>query len=299
MTEQPRIAAIEAGGTKFIVSVGRHWHEAEQVSIPTTTPDETLAAVIEFLNLQRQREPFTAIGVGSFGPIEVNNNSPRFGQILATPKPGWEGFSFVNALQHFNLPIDVETDVNAAALAESSLGAGQGCHRVVYVTVGTGIGAGLVINGSISNGFMHPEFGHIPVPLHPDDTPEACTCPFHSSCLEGLACGPSIAQRWGTSLSHLATSHQAYDREAYYLGVMCANLILTLMPQRILIGGGVANAEGLIERARQHTRQQLNGYLRDIDNDDAMAAIIQQPGLGNDAGIAGAYLMARNALLDA
>ncbi len=296
MSEQPRVAAIEAGGTKFIVSVGSHWDTAEKISIPTTTPSETLAAVVDFLQTQFQLEAFKAIGVGSFGPLEVNKFSSKFGQILATPKPGWEGFSFIEALQQFKLPVDVETDVNAAALAESLLGAGQTYDRIVYVTVGTGIGAGLVIDGKISNGFMHPEFGHIPVPHHVNDSPDACICPFHDNCLEGLASGPSISHRWGTTLSHLSESHEAYERETYYLAVMCANLILTLMPHRIIIGGGVAQAEGLIERVRQQTRQQLNGYLQNIDNEAAMASIIQAPGLGNAAGIAGAYLMARNAL---
>tara|TARA_B110000503_G_scaffold112638_1_gene168904 strand:+ start:197 stop:1123 length:927 start_codon:yes stop_codon:yes gene_type:complete len=293
---QPRLAAIEAGGTKLIVSVGQDWQTAEQVTIPTTTPSKTLKAVIRFLQAQYQKAPFAAIGVGSFGPIAVNKTEPRFGEILATPKPGWEGFSFVNALAQFNRPIDIETDVNAAALAEAHFGAGQHCDRVVYVTVGTGIGAGLVIDRKISNGFMHPEFGHIPVPHHVDDSSENCICPFHNNCLEGFASGPSIAQRWGATLDELSITHDAYEREAYYLGIMSANLILSLMPHRILIGGGVAQAEGLIDRVRQQTRKQLNGYLQLINSDAAIATIIQRPGLGNNAGIAGAYLMAHNAL---
>ncbi len=285
----PRVAAIEGGGTKFVVGVGTTVTDATITTIPTTTPEATAAAVLAVLRKAFDTAPFEAIGVASFGPLGIVPNSPEYGVIAATPKPGWRGFNYLDCLAEFQVPIVVDTDVNCAALAEARQGAGKNHSRVMYVTVGTGIGGGLVIDEQISTGASHPEIGHITLARHPHDLPDAGICPFHKDCLEGFASGPSIHSRWHQSLSQLASDHFAHRLEAYYLGQMCANLLLSMVPDMIVIGGGVSNSPGLIARVQQATRALLNGYLPALDSDTAMAQRISLPSLAPLSGLVGAF----------
>ncbi len=295
MREFPRVAAIEAGGTKFVVSAGDDWTSPDCHTIPTSSPEETLAHTLSVLRKAFEQAPFAAIGVASFGPIGIQPGSADYGVIGATPKPGWSGFSFIEALKEFDVPIIIDSDVNGAALAEHQFGAGRDLARVCYVTIGTGIGGGIIIDGEVSNGKSHPELGHMLLAKHPDDLPEAGYCPFHGACLEGLAAGPSIMKRWGKNLSQLPSDHIAHEIEAHYLASLCLNLLLTIVPDRILLGGSVAQTPGLIDKVRVRTRQLLGGYLPDIDSSEAMASLIQLPELAPLSGLAGAYALARTA----
>lgn len=291
--QRSRVGAIEAGGTKFIVSVGDHWDSEDTLTVPTSTPEETMGAVIEFLSAHHAREPLTALGVAAFGPIFIARGLPDYGVVGPTPKPGWEGYNYYETLLgKFDIPVGIETDVNAAALAEVAFGGHAEPEHLIYVTVGTGIGGGIVHNGATTNGIMHPEVGHMLVKRHAQDQDFPGVCPFHGDCLEGLAAGPSIKARWGVSLSNLAADHIAHDIEAYYLGQMCANLVLNHMPNKIIIGGGVGKTSGLLSRVRKNCLDALAGYLPMYNSEIAMQELICAPALGQAAGIAGAYNMA-------
>ncbi len=293
------VAAIEAGGTKFVLSVGRDWESAVSVSIPTRSPEETIGEVIDWLRETSVDRPFRSIGLASFGPIGVEATASDYGVVGSTPKPGWSGFDLRGSLHNaFDVPIKVDTDVNGAAIAEALYGAGRDTRTVVYVTVGTGIGAGVAVEGKSLNGFMHPEIGHMRIPMHAADSDFAGACPFHGQCLEGLACGPSIISRWGASLSNLPPGHEAHALQAHYLALMCTNLLLSYMPDRLLIGGGVAKTPGLVEATRERCIELLAGYLPALASADAMAKTIQRPGLGLQSGIAGAFVLAQQALND-
>ena len=289
---EPVFVAIEAGGTKFVVSVGRHWQSAVTTTISTTTHAQTSAALLEFLRQQIAGQPLAAIGVASFGPLGIDPQLPSYGVIGATPKAGWSGFSYRQILREFAAPVAVDSDVNAAALAEARHGAGRGCSRVMYITVGTGIGGGLVFDGRVSNGVTHPELGHMLLPVHPDDPLDAGCCPYHGSCLEGLAAGPSVQARWGVDLSQLGREHIGFELQAYYLAAMSANLILQSVPDRIILGGGVMQTPGLLEQVRIATRTLLNGYRPDLDTELAMAELIQLPQHAPVSGLVGAFELA-------
>ena len=297
MSLHPLIGAIEAGGTKFNCAVGRGPCEVlAQTRIPTTTPAQTLAAVLRFFeDAERQHGPVAAFGIGSFGPIELDRGSPDWGRMLTTPKPGWSGADLVAPLRtRFGRPVALDVDVGAAALAEVRLGAGQGTRSLAYVTVGTGIGAGFIINGQPLHGLMHPEAGHMQVRRAPRDVDFPGVCPYHGDCLEGLASGPAILARWQRPLNELEAAHQ--EVIAWYLGQLCANLALTLSCERIAIGGGVMQTDGLLERIRAQARALLNGYLPRPQHRGELNEFIVAPGLGEHAGLAGALLLAGDAL---
>ncbi|MDG0978951.1 MAG: ROK family protein, partial [Halieaceae bacterium] len=243
----------------------------------------------------KQQGPIQAIGIGSFGPIGINPNDTDYGVIGTTPKPHWTGIDLLSAFSKFNAPLIIESDVNAAALAEAKSLLPNDKGRLIYITVGTGIGAGVVDNGNISNGVHHPEMGHIRLPRHPDDD-YIGHCPIHGACLEGLACGPAIIDRWGKDLSTLGVQHESHDIIAHYLGSFAANLLLTYAPNYIVLGGGVSLTDGLLNRARQHAFEQLGGYLGRFEHVDQLGSVIQAPSLDTLSGIAGAYLLAEQAL---
>ena len=292
MHVKPLYAAIEAGGTKILVSVGRDYQSGVQCRIPTEDPNTTLEKVVCFIREQiKLQGPIEAIGLASFGPIGVNASANDYGQIGKTPKPYWSNVNLHSALIELGVPVIIESDVNGAALAESKslLPANQG--RLVYVTIGTGLGAGVADRGHVSNGVHHPEMGHITVARHPRDTYEG-HCPFHQDCLEGLVCGPAIIDHWGLDLSQLEPEHEAHEITSFYLGQLCANIFLTYAPDIIILGGGVSLTPGLIERIRDATHKQLGGYLQRFNSRDAMSTAIQAPSLGTHSGIAGAYLLA-------
>ncbi|MGP1664840.1 MAG: ROK family protein [Rhodanobacter sp.] len=293
-----RYGAIEAGGTKFICEVA----DAEGVilaatRIATTTPADTLAAVLDFFALHETADcQYTAFGIASFGPVDINPDSPSWGQILNTPKAGWSGTNLVAPLaRRFNCPVNIDTDVNAAALAEYRDGAGRGCKLVVYITVGTGIGGGICVEGSSLPTTLHPEMGHIRVLRHPADMSFAGVCPFHGDCLEGLASGPAIVARFGTSLDKLSPAQGGRDIVGYYLGQLATNVILMLAPQRIIFGGGVMSDVVLLDEIRATAGKLLNGYAGLGTSADALRDMIVAPGLAGRSGIAGALALARAA----
>jgi fructokinase len=280
--------AIEAGGTKFICEVARAPDEVlARRRIPTTSPRETLEGAGRFfLESVSALGPLKAMGVAGFGPLDLAPTSPGYGSLLATPKAGWSGASLLKPLQDaLGVPVNIDTDVNAAAMAEARLGSGQGYRSVAYVTVGTGIGVGFHIDGRSLHGAMHPEAGHLLVRRDVRDMEFAGCCPFHGDCVEGLASGPAILQRWGRNLSECSDDGIPMQIIGGYLGQLAASIALTVSSEIIVFGGGVmalADLRGMIERS---SAQQLNGYL-------PKPARIAGPGLGDRSGIVGALLLA-------
>jgi len=238
---------IEAGGTKFVCAVGTGPDDlSAETRFPTTTPAETIGRAIAFFQEQHRKRPLAAIGIGSFGPVDLKPTSPTFGYITSTSKPGWANTDFAQKVQRaLGVPVRFDTDVNAAALAEHCWGAAGGVDDFIYLTVGTGIGGGGMIEGQLMRGLRHPEMGHILVPHDWEADPYAGSCPYHGDCLEGLAAGPALEERWGRAPETLAAEHPAWALEAQYLALALANLIYTLSPRRIVMGGGVMEQLGL------------------------------------------------------
>lgn len=283
------LGAIEAGGTKFVCAVG---DEAggivERVQIPTTVPSETIPQVITFF----KKYSIEAIGIGSFGPIDVNQDSATYGHITSTPKPGWKDYPFVQEIKEaLAVPVGFNTDVNAAALAEATFGAAKGMDSCLYITVGTGIGAGAVVQGNLLQGLSHPEMGHILVRRHPEDH-YAGKCPYHQDCLEGLAAGPAIEERWGAKGAELVGRDEVWDMEGYYIAQALMQYILILSPKKIILGGGVMNQEQVFSYVYKYLPELLNGYVTLPKLPD----YIVSPGLGDNAGVIGSLLLAKNAL---
>ena len=296
MSATPLFAAIETGGTKCLVSVGRDPNSATRHRIETAYPDETANAIELIILDEIGRDTLDAIGIASFGPLNVDVESPDYGRIGPTPKPLWEGFNVRSHLQQrFDCPVMSESDVNGAALAEAAWQLDRPINHVAYVTVGTGIGVGVVQNRTIANGLSHPEIGHIRVKKHATDHTFPGVCPFHGDCLEGLASGPAIHSRWGASLSDLRTEHPALALEAFYLGQLAVNLILHHRPEVIIVGGGVSQTPMLLERMRTECLALLGDYLPELACADSMAKLITPPRLGEDSGILGAFMLAQRA----
>lgn len=283
---------IEAGGTKFICAVGTGPDNIRaRTRIPTTTPTETLQRTIDFFHAH---EKIAALGIGTFGPIDLNRASPTFGYITATPKSGWANTDFVGTLQRaLHVPIGFDTDVNAAALGEQRWGAAQRLANFIYLTIGTGIGGGAMVNGQLLHGLIHPEMGHVRVPHDWSADPFTGTCPFHGDCLEGLASGPAIHARWGQTLEALPPNHPAWELEAQYLAHALANFICTLLPQRLILGGGVMQQAQLWPLIWQKVPQLLNGYIHAPEIFEKIEQYIVAPGLGARAGILGALALAQ------
>ncbi|MEC7517320.1 MAG: ROK family protein [Pseudomonadota bacterium] len=295
MTGRPLLAAIETGGTKCIVSVGRDPTAAARHRIETDSPSDTTASIERILRKAIGSSSLDAIGIASFGPLDVDPESADYGQIGPTPKPHWEGFNLRSHLQEvFDCPVMSESDVNGAALAEAHWQLDRPVQHLAYVTVGTGIGVGVVQNGSIVNGRSHPEIGHIRVKRHPSDRTFSGTCPFHGDCLEGLASGPAIAARWGASLTELNQDHPGLVLEGFYLGQLAVNLALHHRPDVIVFGGGVSKTPGLLERIRHECLLLLGDYLPELASPDAMETLIVSPRLENDSGILGAFMIAQH-----
>ncbi len=284
--------AIEAGGTKFVLAIGTsHDNIVAQTIIPTATPDETLGAAIAWFQDQRQ---LAAIGISCFGPVELDRTSPQWGYITQTTKPGWSQTDVAGLFgRTLECPVGFDTDVNGAVLGEYTHGAARGCDVAIYVTVGTGIGGGAIVNGVPLHGFRHPEMGHIRPRRHADDMEFDGICSFHGDCLEGLASGPAIKARWGASLSALADNHPAHDIIADYLSQFCATLLAFYSPQRIILGGGVMQTPRLLDRIKGKTGQLSKDYFA-YDPQATIAA----PNLDNMSGIVGAFELARKAIDD-
>jgi len=258
-----------------------------ETTVPTTTPAETLRRVLEFF---RAHTEITAVGAACFGPIDLDRTSPTFGRITTTPKPGWRGADVVGALRTLSVPVAFDTDVNGAALAEYRWGAGRGVDPFVYVTVGTGIGGGAIVGARPVHGLVHPEMGHVPITRDSADT-FAGACPYHRDCLEGLASAVALSQRWGALPETLPAEHEAWRLQARYLALGVAAIAAVLSPPRIVLGGGVMRAAGLLARVRAETVKTLAGYVRAPD--------LVPPALGERAGVLGALALAQATLAEA
>lgn len=292
MTGQNQLfAGLEGGGTKFVCVVGTGPDDIRaQVSFPTTTPKETLGKAILFF---KDHEPFGALGIATFGPCDLNPRSSTYGHITTTPKAGWENIDLLGAFRRaFSVPIAFDTDVNLAALGEWEWGAGQGLDALVYLTVGTGIGGGGIINGRMMHGLIHPEMGHIRVPRISNDT-FAGNCPYHGDCLQGLAAGPAIEARWGNPAEKLPRDHPAWELEASYLALAINDLICILSPQRVILGGGVMHQRHLFPLIRRKVERLLNGYIPSPLILERIEEFIVPPGLGNRSGVLGAVALAK------
>lgn len=276
--------AVEMGGTKTDVVVGTGYDDmSDPVRIPTTTPEETLGSVSDFF----AEHSVSAIGVASFGPLELNPSSARYGSLLFTPKPGWSGTPVLETLRaSLGVPVVIDTDVNGAARGEGKWGAAAGMSRFAYVTVGTGIGAGIVIDGSPIGGDGHPEFGHIVVSKRDDDRHEG-SCAFHGGCLEGMASGPALEARFGNPETW-AGNQAVVDIAVHYLAQAMVDLVYTVAPERVVVGGGVSRLPGLHDSLRDRVGVLLAGYPTDPDLD----LLISKPGLGEHSALAGGLLMA-------
>lgn len=283
------LGGIEAGGTKFVLAVGSAPHEiAARHTIPTRDPAATLAEAAAWFGTQGR---IRALGIASFGPVELDPAARCWGHITNTPKAGWAacdiaGF-FAKAL---GVSVGFDTDVNAAALAEYRASEGEGCRSLAYLTIGTGIGGGLLLRGTPVHGIAHPEMGHIFPRRHPADQDFAGICPHHGDCLEGLASGPAITARWGASLSQLGADHEAHTIIADYVAQACHTLFASVAVERVVIGGGVAKAPGLVERIAARTAELGAGYLP-----GGARHRVLRPQLGDDAGITGAMMLAEAA----
>ena len=289
-----KIGALEAGGTKMVLGIfDEAGTELERFTLPTQTPDETVPQMRAFID----RNEIAALGIGSFGPLELNPAQPNYGSITSTPKLAWLNYPLLPALRGDKaIPCAIDTDVNAAVLAEAELGAAKGLTDVVYVTVGTGVGGGVLSGGKLVHGLLHPELGHILLRPHPDDPNPRGVCPYHDGCLEGLAAGPAIGARIGGDAKDLPDDHPTFIMEADYLAQMCVNLILTVSPQRIILGGGVMQRQALFPLVRTRVLDLLNGYVQAPALLEHIDELIVPPALYPVSGLIGAYLLGKRAL---
>ncbi len=297
--EKHLYAGIEGGGTKFLCAVGTSDGEIlAEARIPTTTPHETITRVVDFINKQTQSlGSLDAIGVASFGPLDPQRGSEKFGHILHTPKPGWTNTNIVGMLRStFNVPIGFDTDVNGAALGERRWGAAQDLDTFIYLTIGTGIGGGGLINGKLMHGLLHPEMGHIRLPHDLENDNFQGVCPFHGDCFEGLASGFAMQRRWGQKAETLPQDHPAWILEVHYIALALQNFITTLSPQRIILGGGVMQQGWLFPLIRQKTLNGLNNYIQSPQILDQIHQYIVPNALAGKAGILGAFELAERAL---
>jgi fructokinase len=289
-------AGIEAGGTKWNCMVARNPNDILAAQrIPTTSPEETIPAAIEFFKAH-ESEKIKGLGIGSFGPLDLNPASTTYGYLTTTPKPGWGNTDLVGKFKRaLNLEVGFDTDVNAAALGEFRWGAGHGLSDFIYLTIGTGIGGGGFVNGGLIHGLVHPEMGHMRIPHDWQADPFPGACPYHGDCLEGLATGPAIEARWGKKGEHLPPDHPAWELEAHYLALGLVNLVTTLSPQRIILGGGVMDQEQLFPLIRTRVQELLNDYISAPDVQINIDQYIVPPGLGSRAGVLGAIALAQGA----
>ena len=288
-------AGLEAGGTKFncVVGAGPDDIRAE-TRIPTTTPEATLREALEFFRAQRATlGPLTAAGVASFGPVDLDPASATYGFITSTPKPGWAHTDIVGPVrQALVVPVQFDTDVNAAALGEGRWGAAQGLDHFIYLTVGTGIGGGGLVGGAMLHGLVHPEMGHVRIPHDRTADPYEGHCPFHGDCLEGLACGPAMNARWGRPAEELPDDHPAWALEARYLALALNDFVCTLSPRRIILGGGVMERLSLFPRIHRELQSLLNGYVQAPQITTHIDRYVVPPAFGPRAGLIGALALA-------
>ena len=284
--------SLEAGGTKMVCAIGdEQGNILERISIPTLAPENTMPAILDFF----KNKNISALGIGCFDPVDLDKKSPTYGHITTTPKLAWKNYDIVGVCEkELGVPVGFDTDVNGSALGEATWGCTKDLDNSIYITVGTGIGVGVIIDRKPYHGMLHPEGGHIFLARHPQDPMERGVCPYHELCLEGLASGPSIQARWGKPGVELADRKEVWELEAYYLAQAICSYIMILSPERIIIGGGVAHQEQMMPLIRKEVLRQMGGYIaakgmQDLDN------YIVLPSLNDDQGILGALKLAMDA----
>ncbi|WP_100487113.1 ROK family protein [Sporolactobacillus pectinivorans] len=287
------LGGIEAGGTKFVCAVGdENGNVLARERIATTDTKTTLSGVVDFF----KNFKIEGLGIGSFGPVDLNRESPTYGYITSTPKQGWTNYPLVQTMEEaLHVPVGLTTDVNAAALGELYNGAAKGLDGCLYITVGTGIGAGLVSQNRLLQGLSHPEMGHILLRRHPDDDFEGI-CPYHHDCLEGLASGPALEARWGKPANELPVTHKAWEIEADYLAQALMQYVLIVSPKKIIIGGGVMKQTQLFPKIREKLQKLLAGYIDLSEVKEKIDEYIIPPALGDNAGITGALILGSQVL---
>ncbi len=299
----PLYGGIEAGGTKFVCAVGSGPEDIRaEIRIPTTKPGETLEKACQFFRayMTENRTQLKGIGIGSFGPLDLNPGSSDYGKITSTPKPGWAFTDIRGQIEAgTSVPAVINTDVNAAGLAESRWGAAQGLQDILYLTIGTGIGGGLIVSGKPYHGLVHPEMGHIFIPHDLARDPFPGCCPFHKDCFEGLASGPALEARWGQPAQNLPQEHPAWALEAHYIALGLVSLICIASPQRIILGGGVMEQRQLFPPIRRNVQTYLNRYIYSDMILNQINTYIVPPALGRRAGVLGSIALAINAFSDA
>lgn len=286
-----RLGALEAGGTKMVCAVGdENGRIFEQMTIPTEKPEDTVPKMIEYF----QKANIDALGIASFGPLNLNKNSKTYGYITNTPKQGWKNYNILGAFKEvLTCPIGFDTDVNGSVLGEVTFGQAKGKNCVIYVTIGTGIGAGVFVEDRLLHGMLHPEAGHVLIRRRKEDTYRG-KCQYHADCMEGLASGPAIEERWGKPAAELKDQKEVWDLEAYYIAQALCNYILTLSPQMIILGGGVMHQEQLFPMIRSYVMEMLNGYVRTVEMEH-MESYIVPASLNDNQGIMGCLELARRA----
>ncbi|BCY16781.1 fructokinase [Leptolinea sp. HRD-7] len=290
---------IEAGGTKFVCVVASGPDKVlAQERFATTSPDETIGRTINFFTPFVESKQVRSLGIAAFGPVDLDKNSSTYGYITSTPKPGWAQTNLLGAIRDaLKIPCGFDTDVNAAAFGEYYwVSENRELDPLLYITVGTGIGVGGIVNGKTLHGLIHPEAGHMFIPHDRKVDPFPGVCPFHEDCLEGLASGPSMAKRWGQPAETLPDDHPGWDLEAKYIGFLISNLLLNFSPKRIVLGGGVPQHTGFIPKVRKLVQQQLNGYIQSTRVTETIEDLIVSPTLGSQAGVMGAIALAKTAI---
>lgn len=290
------LGGIEAGGTKFVCAISNADYELmDRVTFPTTKPAETIERAVSFFRSGAPDGLLSAVGIGSFGPVDPDPASASYGYITTTPKKGWQHTEFAGRLQRaLGVPVGFDTDTNAAALGEHVRGAAAGLDTFLYLTVGTGVGGGALVGGQRLHGLLHPEMGHVALPRADGDLFEGA-CPFHGDCLEGMISGPALEARTGRSPKELPPDDEVWTYTVHYLAAALVNFICVLSPQRIILGGGVMHQRHLFPRVRSRVQHLLNGYLQNDSILKNIDAYIVPPGLGDDAGVVGALALAREA----
>ena len=288
-----RFGALEAGGTKMVCAIGdENGNILERISIPTGTPENTMPPMIAFF----KERSIDALGIGCFGPVDLDRNSPTYGYITSTPKLAWTNYPIVAEFEKaLGVPVGFDTDVNGSALGEATWGCTRNVKNSIYITIGTGVGVGVIVDGKPYHGMIHPEGGHILLNRHPNDPMVGSGCPFHENCMEGLAAGPSLEKRWGVKGAELADRKEVWELEAYYIGQAITNYIMNLSPERIIVGRGLMHQDCLLPMIRQEVKKQMNGYIRgkgmeDLDN------YIVGVSLNDNQGAMGAVKLAMDAL---
>ena len=288
-----RVGALEAGGTKMVCAVVEFdgnggWEVQDRVSIPTRMPEETIADMVEYFRDKK----IEALGIACFGPIDLHKDSPTYGYITTTPKAGWANCDIVGPFaKELGIPVGFDTDVNGSLMGEANFGCAKGLENSVYITVGTGIGAGIMTNGKMLHGMLHPEAGHLTLKRHPQDEAFESNCPFHESCFEGLASGPAIQKRWGKKGVELTDRAEVWEMEAYYIAQALVAYIMILSPEKIILGGGVMHQPQLLPLIRDEVKRQANSYIRTSQMENLDDYIVGAS-LGDDQGILGAACLA-------